>query len=276
MADVIDATSAAVLYSVDAGIAVITLNRPEKMNALTPEMLVRLDNAWHEIESDPAVRVAILSGTGGKAFSAGADLGRLVPLLTRARAAEDHWDDAVLADPKVVNRALLRGIEVTTPVIAAMRGRVMGGGMELMLACDLRIAGDSSLFGLPEVRRGLIAAGGGLTRLSRQISQARAAEILLVGDEITAADALSWGLINRVVRDDAVLLTARKLAERMAENGPLAMRKTKQVMFESSGRAITDGFAAEDHAISVILRSGDAREGSEAFAEKRAPNFTGR
>lgn len=276
MADVIDATQTPVLYSVGAGIAIITFNRPEKMNALTPEMLVRLDSAWREIESDPAVRVAVLTGAGSKAFSAGADLGRLVPLLTRARAAEDHWDEAVLADPKVVNRALLRGIEVTTPVIAAMRGRVMGGGMELMLACDLRIAGESSLFGLPEVRRGLIAAGGGLTRVSRQISLARAAEILLVGDEFTAADALSWGLINRVVPDDAVLLAARKLAERMAENGPLAMRKTKQVMLESSGRAITDGFAAEDKAISVILRSEDAREGSEAFTEKRAPNFTGR
>jgi enoyl-CoA hydratase len=276
MADVIDTTEAPVLYSVDAGIAVITLNRPEKMNALTPEMLIRLDRAWQEIQSDPAIRVAILRGAGDKAFSAGADLARLVPLLTRARAAQDHWDEALLADPKVLNRALMRGTEVTTPVIAAMRGRVMGGGMELMLACDLRIAGESSVFGLPEVRRGLIAAGGGATRVSRQISQARAAEIVLVGDGISAADALSWGLINRVVPDDTVMLAALKVAERMAENGPLAMRKAKQVMLESSGRPIADGFAAEDQAMRLILRSEDAREGSRAFAEKRAPNFSGR
>jgi enoyl-CoA hydratase/carnithine racemase len=164
---------------------------------------------------------------------------------------------------------------VTTPVIAAMRGVVVGGGMELMLACDLRVAGQSSQFGLLEVRRGLIPAAGGVARVSRQITQARAAEILLIGDRVSADVALSWGLINRVVADDEVQPTAHALAERMAENGPLAMRKAKQVMLESSGRPILEGFAAEDAAIKLVLRSKDAREGSKAFMEKRKPNFTG-
>ncbi|HMG62028.1 MAG TPA: enoyl-CoA hydratase-related protein, partial [Streptosporangiaceae bacterium] len=190
-------------------------------------------------------------------------------------SAEDEWDEALLADPKLLNRALLRGIDVTTPVIAAMRGMVVGGGMELMLACDLRVAGQSAQFGLLEVRRGLIPAGGGVARVSRQITQARAAEILLVGDRVSADVALSWGLINRVVADEEVQPAARALAERMAENGPLAMRKAKQVMLESSGRPIPEGFTAEDAAIKVILRSKDAREGSRAFMEKRKPNFTG-
>src|ERR1700735_4067044 len=218
------------------------------MNALTPEMLVRLDWAWQAIQDDSTVRVAVLSGAGHKAFSAGADLGRLTPLLTRARSAEDEWDEALLADPKLLNRALLRGIAVPPPVIAAMRGMVVGGGMELMLACDLRVAGQSAQFGLLEVRRGLIPAGGGVARVSRQITQAHAAEILLVGDRVSADVALSWGLINRVVADDEVQPVAHALAERMAENGPLAMRKAKQVMLESSGRSIPEGFAAGDGA----------------------------
>ncbi len=279
-----------VLVEMGGGVAEITLNRPDKMNALTPEMLVRLDQAWAEISKDPEIRVVILTGAGERAFCAGADLGRLTPLLTRARQAEDEWDEALLADPLLLNRALLRGTEMITPVIAALRGQVVGGGMELMLACDLRVAAEDSRFGLMEVKRGLIPAAGGIARLSRQVAQAQAAEILLVGDRIPAAqalamglvnrvvpaaEALAMGLVNRVVPADEVMATARALAGRMAENGPLAMRKAKQVMLESSGRSLGDGFAAEDEAIKVVLRSADAREGSRAFIEKRPPHFTG-
>lgn len=265
-----------ILFDISDGVAEITLNRPEKMNALTPEMLVRLDRAWAAVQEDSSIRVAILTGAGDRAFSAGADLGRLTPLLTRSRTAEDEWDEALLADPLLLNRALLRGVEVTIPVIAAMRGLVVGGGMELMLACDLRISADNSEFGLLEVRRGLIPAAGGIARLTRQVAQAQAAEILLVGDRVSAAEALRFGLINRAVPAGEVIGAARSLAARMAENGPLAMRKLKQVMLESSGRSLLDGFGAEDAAIRVILRSDDAREGSKAFMDKRAPRFTGR
>jgi enoyl-CoA hydratase/carnithine racemase len=268
-------TNPPVLFAIADGIAEITLNRPEKMNALTPEMLVRLDRAWHQVQDDPTIRVVILTGAGDRAFSAGADLGRLTPLLTRARAAEDEWDEALLADPLLLNRALLRGIDVTTPVIAAMRGVVVGGGMELMLACDLRVAADTSQFGLLEVQRGLIPAAGGIARVARQIPLARAAEILLIGDRIGARQALEFGLLNRIVPAPDVLDTAREMAARMARNGPLAMRAAKQVMLASSGRSLVDGFAAEDEAIKTVLRSQDAREGSKAFVEKRTPVFTG-
>lgn len=264
-----------VVVEMGGGVAEITLNRPAKMNALTPEMLVRLDQAWAQISKDPEIRVVILTGAGERAFCAGADLGRLTPLLTRARPAEDEWDEALLADPLLLNRALLRGTDMITPVIAALRGQVVGGGMELMLACDLRVAAEECRFGLMEVQRGLIPAAGGIARLSRQVAQAQAAEILLVGDRVSAAQALAMGLVNRVVPADEVMATARALAGRMAGNGPLALRKAKQVMLESSGRSLADGFAAEDEAITVVLRSADAREGSRAFMEKRPPHFTG-
>ncbi|MCB1475387.1 MAG: enoyl-CoA hydratase/isomerase family protein [Rhodobiaceae bacterium] len=265
-----------ILFAVNDGIAEVTLNRPDKRNALNPEMLVRLARCWEEIEADPSVRVVLLSGAGEKTFCAGADLGRLTPLLTRSRGAEDEWDEALLADPKILNRAMLRRNDFYTPVIAAMKGTIVAGGMELALACDLRVVADDSELGLLEVSRGLIAAAGGVARVSRQVASAVAAEILLVGDRMPAADALRVGLVNRVVPASEVMPTARALAERMAMNSPLAMRKAKEAMLASSGVTIPEAFGIEDQAIKIILRSEDAREGSRAFMEKRTPNFTGR
>lgn len=264
-----------VLFTVDSGVACVTLNRPEKMNALNPEMIVRLAQCWDAIESDSSVRVAILAARGERTFCAGADLGRLTPLLTRARAAEDDWDEALLADPKILNRAMLRRIDFTTPVIAAARGTVVAGGMELALACDLRVVSEQTTLGLSEVKRGLIPAAGGIARASRQLGWSAAAEILLVGDQISAAEALRIGLVNRVVASEAVLPTAQALAEKMAQNSPLAMRKAKEAMLAASGRPLQEAFGVEDACIKVVLRSQDAREGSRAFMEKRKPNFTG-
>ena len=264
-----------VLFSVENGIALVTLNRPAKMNALNPEMIVRLARCWDAIQADPAVRVAILTGAGDRTFCAGADLGRLTPLLTRARQAEDEWDEALLAEPKILNRAMLRRTDFTTPVIAAARGTVVAGGMELALACDLRVVAHTTTLGLAEVKRGLIPAAGGIARSSRQLGWAAAAEILLVGDQISAAEAYRIGLVNRVVAADEVLPTARALAEKMAQNSPLAMRKAKEAMVASSGRSLEDAFGVEDQCIKLMLRSEDAREGSRAFMEKRRPNFTG-
>jgi enoyl-CoA hydratase len=268
-------SEAPILLTRNNGIAEVVLNRPEKRNSLNPEMIVRLARAWDEIAADPTIRVVLLMGAGDKTFCAGADLRRLIPLLTRARGAEDEWDEAMLADPKILNRAMLRGTGFTIPVIAAMRGAIVAGGMELALACDLRIIADDSVMGLLEVQRGLIPAAGGVARISRQVPSALAAEILLVGDAILAADAFRMGLVNRVVPATDVEPTARALAERMARNSPLAMRKAKEAMVESSGRSIPDAFKVEDDCIKVLLRSNDAREGSRAFIEKRTPNFTG-
>lgn len=268
-------SEAPILFSCADGIAEIVLNRPEKRNALNPEMIVRLARAWDDIANDPTIRVVLLRGNGDKTFCAGADLGRLTPLLTRARGAEDEWDEAMLAEPKVLNRAMLRGTSFSTPIVAAMRGAIVAGGMELALACDLRVVADDSSLGLLEVQRGLIPAAGGVARISRQVSSAMAAEILLVGDAIPAAEALRIGLVNRVVPADQVEDTARVLVQRMARNSPLAMRKAKEAMVQSSGQGMAEAFAIEDQCIKVLLRSNDAREGSKAFMEKRAPNFTG-
>jgi enoyl-CoA hydratase/carnithine racemase len=265
-----------VLFSVEGGVATITLNRPAKMNALNPEMIVRLARYWDQVEADASVRVAILTGTGERTFCAGADLGRLTPLLTRARGPEDEWDEAMLAEPKILNRAMLRRTDFTTPVIGALRGTVVAGGMELALACDLRVIADDSTLGLSEVKRGLIPAAGGIARISRQVCWAAAAEILLIGERISAADALRIGLVNRVVPSAEVLATAQALAQTMAQNSPLAMRKAKEAMVGSSGRSLDEAFGVEDQCIKVVLRSEDAREGSKAFMEKRRPNFSGR
>jgi enoyl-CoA hydratase len=262
-------------FSVENGIARVTLNRPEKMNALNPEMIVRLARCWDAIGADPSVRVVILTGSGERTFCAGADLGRLTPLLTRARAAEDEWDETLLREPKLLNRALLRHLDFSTPVIAAMRGNIVAGGMELALACDLRIVGEDSQLGLIEVTRGLIPAGGGIARLSRQVAFAAAAELLLIGDRISASEALRIGLVNRVVPPSEILPTAERMAERMSRNSPLAMRKCKEAMLASSGRSIEDAFGVEDACVKVVLRSADAKEGSRAFIEKRSANFTG-
>jgi enoyl-CoA hydratase len=264
-----------VLQRIGDGVAEVTLNRPQKMNALTPEMICRMADAWDTIQADLSVRVAILTSAGDRAFSAGADLGRLTTLLTRARDPEDEWDERLRAEPKLLNRAMLRGTDMTTPVIAAARGAVVGGGMELLLACDLRVVGEDSTLGLTEVKRGLIPAAGGVARVSRQVSAAHAAEILLVGEKIDAATAYRMGLVNRVAPNDQVLEVARDVAAEMSKNGPLAMRAAKEAMVRSSGVPLGEAFAIEDELIKSVLRSQDAREGSRAFMEKRRPAFTG-
>lgn len=256
-------------------IARLTLNRPDKRNALDAETVVRLADAWATIVADPAIRVVLLTGAGDQAFCAGADLTSLIPLLTRARPAADAWDERLLAEPQLMNAALLRRTDMAVPVIAAVRGFALAGGTELVLASDLRVVSDDARLGLTEVRRGLLPAAGGTVRLPRQIPRARAAELLLLGDHLTAADALALGLVNRVVPGDEVLACATELAERMAANGPLALRTIKQTMLQADGLPLLDAFGVEDDGARIVMRSNDAKEGARAFAEKRPPQFTG-
>lgn len=263
------------LFAIHDGIARITLNRPEKKNAISPEMLIRLTDAWDEVMERPDIRVVLVTGAGDS-FCAGADLGSLIPLLTRARPPEDDWDQRVLADSTLGQKAFLRSTEMTTPIVAAVRGHAVAGGFELLLACDLRVIAEDTRLGLTEVQRGLVPIGGGTTRLSRQIPRALANEILLLGDYITAQEALTFGLVNRVVPPDDVLGCATDLAQRMARNGPLAMRLVKEIMQRADGLPLDDGFAAENQAAAVVGRSDDAKEGPRAFVEKRTPQFTGR
>lgn len=263
------------LFEKRDGVAVITFNRPEKKNAISPEMMVRLADAWVEFRDDDALRVAVLTGAG-ETFSAGADLGRLIPLLTKARAPEDDWDRKVIADSTIFQRAILRRFELWKPVIAAVNGAALAGSCEMLQATDLRIAVPTASFGLPEPKRGIVPGGGSMVRLARQIAYCDAMKILLTGDAISAEEALRIGLINEIVPRERLMERALELAGRVAENGPLAVRKIKETVVRSGGRPLDEAFAIEDGCSRDVMRSSDAREGPRAFMEKRKPNFTGR
>jgi enoyl-CoA hydratase len=257
------------------GVMTLTMNRPEARNALSPEMLVRMAEAWREFRDAPEWHVAILTGHGEQDFCAGGDLKRTMPLLTGARAPEDDWDRRLLADLTQFTDAILRGFECYKPIIAAVNGSALGGGTELTNACDLRVAAEHAVFGTPEAKVGLVPGGGSLTRLPRQIAYARAMEILLVGDAFSAREALEMGLVNHVVTGEAVMPKAWELATKIAENGPLAVRKIKEAVQRSSGLPLARALAIEDEVSAAVLASNDAREGPRAFRERRKPRFTG-
>ncbi len=212
------------LFEKKEGVAVVTFNRPAKKNAFTPEIVVRLAEAWREFRDDASLRVAILTGVGDT-FSAGADLGRLIPLLTRARAAEDEWDRRLLADPSLFQAAILRRFELWKPVIAAVNGAALAGGCEILQGTDIRLAAPEASFGLPEPKRGIIPGGGSLVRLARQIPYVRAMQILLTGDPLAASTALEIGFVNEIVPREKLLDRAFELAATIAENGPARRRQ---------------------------------------------------
>lgn len=258
------------------GVAWVTINRPERRNAMSPEVICRLADVWDEVRETTAVRAVVVTGAGEDAFCAGADLGLLMPLLTGARAAEDEWDERVIADPDLIFRALLKNVPLFTPVIAAVNGYALAGGCELVLATDLRVASTTARFGLSEAKRGLVPAGGGMTRLPRQLPHAVAMELLLTGDAISAEAALSYGFVNRVVEPARVRDEAGALAASIAANGPLAVRVIKQTVLESAGLPYPEAFRIERRNAQVVQASADAIEGPRAFMEKRAPRFVGR
>jgi len=262
-------------YEKRDGIAILTFNRPDKKNALTPEMMVRLAEAWRDFRDDGSARVAILTGAGDT-FTAGADLARLIPLLTRARKPEDDWDRRLLEDKSLFQDAVLRRFELYKPVIAAVNGAALAGGCEMIQATDLRIAVPEASFGLSEVKRGIVPGAGSLARLARQIPYCEAMRILLLGDAIPAAEALRIGLVNEIVPRERLMPRALELAQKLAANGPLALRKLKEAVLRGSGRPLEEAFDIEDECARIVMRSEDAREGPRAFMEKRAARFTGR
>ena len=259
----------------DGGVLVLTLNRPAKRNALSPEMLVRMAAAFREFRDARDLRVAILTGAGDEDFCSGGDLELTMPLMTGARPPEDAWDRRLLADPSQFTDAILRGFELYKPVIAAVNGRALGGGTELTNACDLRVAAEHAVFGTPEARVGLLPGGGSLSRLPRQIPWAKAMEILLVGEPFSAREALAMGLVNHVVPRAEVLPKALELARKLAANGPLALRKIKEGVLRASGRPLEEALRIEDEVSAAVMASRDAREGPRAFRERRPPRFTG-
>src|SRR5579885_190985 len=266
----------ALLFEKRGHIAYITFNRPEVHNSFNPETLVRLSDAWEEVNRNDEIRVAIVSGAGEAAFSAGADLGRLTPLFTGARKPEDEWDQRLLANRRYGDMALLRNYDVDKPIVAAINGFCIAGGMELIQATDIRIAAEHASFGLQEVKWAIIPAAGSLARLQRQIPYCKAMEILLTGNRINAQEAWRLGLVNYVVPQAQLLSKAEEMAETIAANGPIAVRKIKEAVRRTSGRPLEDAFAIENECAREVMRSEDAKEGPRAFIEKRKPVYRGR
>lgn len=265
-----------VLFETRDRIAYITLNYPQKRNALTPEMVVRMADLWEEIGADDTVRAVVVTGAGDKAFSSGGDLGTLIPIMMRTRSPQNAWEERLAADRKMLGRAILRNASFFKPVVAAVRGQALAGGTEFLLATDIRVCSTDATFALTEVRRGLIAGGGSLVRLTRQLAWAHAMEIALVADPIDAQRALEIGLVNRVVPSEEVLATAEQLARRISLGAPIALAKTKEAMVRSNGLPLEDAFLIESQCTKENAMTDDAKEGPRAFMEKRDPVFRGR
>lgn len=265
-----------ILYEKRGHIALLTINRPEARNALTPEMLCRLADAFRDFKEDSQLRAAILTATGEKAFCSGGDLALTLPLLGGSRQPENDWDERLISDPTVMQISSLRNFSLYKPVIAAINGPCLAGGMELVLGTDIRIATENSIFGLPEVTRALIPFAGSMVRLPRQIPYVRAMEMLLTGKAISSSDALAYGLINKVVSPADLLKVAFDYAQVISDNGPVALQAIKETVMRTSGLSFDEGYALEDVAKQMVFATEDSVEGPRAFMEKRSPVYKGR
>ncbi|MFC1958181.1 enoyl-CoA hydratase/isomerase family protein [Chloroflexota bacterium] len=246
-------------------IAYITLNRPEARNAMDFEMYEQLSKAWIDVRDDPDVWVAIITGAGDKAFSAGRDLKTSVE-------QPELWHIWQTQEDMILNR----GLEVWKPVIAAVNGYCLAGGMTLLLATDIRIAAEHASFGLAEVTRGLLPGNGGTQRAIQQLPYPIAMYLLLTGDRMSAQDAYRYGLVNKVVPLDELMTEAEKVAERICENGPLAVRATKELAVKGQYLPIEYGLRLEAAMRQILFSSEDGKEGPRAFAEKRKPVWRGK
>lgn len=254
------------------GVEVLTLNRPEKRNALNQDLLAALAETFTELETDDAVNAIVLTGAGDKAFCAGMDLAEFAAgggggSAVAERTGED--DDAVVPE-----RHQIVSWEYPKPLVAALNGATVGGGFEIMMACDVVVAAEHVKFGLAEVKRGLMPGGGG-TLLATRIPLTIALEITLTGETFDSARALELGLVNRVVPAGREVDEALTLAETIAANGPLAVRTVKRLVRRTTLQGGDAGWPRPSE-IGAVFSSEDAREGATAFAEKRAPRFVGR
>ena len=264
------------LYEKRDGVAFLTLNRPERLNALSPELIVRLAEAWVDFRDDDDLRVAILTGAGDRAFCVGGDLERLIPLFSQAREVEDEWDERVMSEPDLMSTALLRPFELYKPIVAAVNGFALAGGSEILQSTDIRIVSTQASFGLSEAQRGIVPGGGSMVRLPRQVPYCKAMEILLTGDRISAAEAHRIGFVNEVVAPEELMPRTHEIAERLRRNAPVALRKIKETVIRSSGLTLEEGYAIERESSAVVMQTEDAQEGPRAFMEKREPVFRGR
>jgi enoyl-CoA hydratase len=256
------------LVEQDGHVLVVTMNRPSARNALSAEMMAIMCEAWDRVDADESIRVCVLTGAGG-AFCAGADLKAMTATHPGDSFSSGGWDLSVI-------EPLLKGRRLTKPLIAAVEGPAIAGGTEILQATDIRVAGSSARFGVSEARWGLFPLGGSAVRLPRQIPYTLAADLLLTGRHITAAEALSLGLIGYVVPDGSALSRALEIAEVIAGNGPLAVRAILRTMRETEGMPEDEAFTVDARLGMAVFASSDAREGPKAFAEKRKPEFRGR
>ncbi len=249
-----------------AGVLVVTVNRPKQLNALNAETMSELDAVFQELESDEAVKGVIVTGASDKAFVAGADINELVretPNSGRQTSAR--------------GQAVLRRIELCTkPVIAAINGFALGGGMELALACHIRIAAEGAKMGLPEVKLGVIPGYGGTQRLARIIGKGRALELILTGAMIDAMEAHRIGLVNRVSPPGELLAAAESLMREILANGPLATRYAMLAVERGLDGGLEEGLVLETSLFGLLCATEDMKEGMNAFLEKRPPRFGGR
>ena len=270
-------TEPTLLYEKRGHIAYLTFNRPRYRNAMDSEMMCRLADAWQDFGEDDNMRVALLTGTGTEAFTAGADLRTMVPLLSGDIEPTSEWDERMLANDQALTAvATLKNSKLYKPIVAAINGPCIGGGSELLQAVDIRIAGENASFAVNEVALGFMPGGGSTVRLARQIPYCKAMQFLLVAERLDAQEAYRMGFINEVLPVGDVLARAQWYAERIAANGPLAVRKTKETVLRTLGVSWDEAYEIEAENYGITIASEDAKEGSRAFAEKRPPVFQGK
>ncbi len=252
----------AVDYKKEGRIAIFTINRPEAFNMVNVKIFRELHERIVEFRDDPELWVGIITGARTRAFSAGADIKDMLPF------AREHRDQ-----PEALPPNIMRGLDVWKPLIAAINGMALGGGLEIVLACDIRIASEKARFGTPEVTLGLIPGWGGTQRLPRMLPWCKAAELLLMGRPIDAQEAYRIGLVNKVVPQEQVMPTAKEWAEVICQAGPLAVRAAKEAMIRGSSMPLEDGLQLESSLFNRIMDTDDYAEGVAAFNEKRRPVY---
>jgi enoyl-CoA hydratase/carnithine racemase len=250
-------------YRKEDRIAFITINRPRALNSIDVETWQALNKAMVDFRDDPEVWVGIITGAGDRAFCAGADVRDTLPYMKE----RSHW--LWPAAPKY-------GLDLWKPIIAAINGLALGGGLEIALACDIRIASENARLGTPEVTLGLIPGWGATQRLPRVIPWAMAAELLLTGKPVDAQEAYRIGLVNKVVPRDQLMSTATEYANAICQAGPLGVRAAKQAMLRGYSLPLEDGLRLEGSFFDYLLTTEDYKEGASAFIEKRRPDFKGK
>jgi enoyl-CoA hydratase len=247
-----------------SGVALVTLDRPRALNALSFDLLDELATALESLDADPSCRAIVITGSGDRAFAAGADIRELAGQTPTSLVADgrfEAWD---------------RIAAIGLPLIAAVRGFALGGGCELAMACDMIVAAEDATFGQPEIRLGVMPGAGGTQRLTRAIGKARAMELILTGRTMSANEADAHGLISRVVPAEATVDAALELAARVAAMPPLAIRAAKASILDAAERSLSDGLTREREAFFRLFDTRDQAEGMAAFTEKRPPVWSGR